>query len=362
MKKHLVSLIMGIWIWALSSAFAMETSDEEKKTSFRTWSFLTEEEVVEIIAPAAAPTSQKQIDRGLEVIKENGLVAYLAEGAIKQEDSYYEYYANSDEKRARYFIEALQGKVKALWAVRGGFGCAEDIDILESSSFILPDQPKLIIGCSDITALHLLADTWGWISLHASVFGFNKELFPVTGVNVNKNAELQSVFRILTGKDKKVTYPVKVLHPGAIPSKHTISGSVMGGNLSIIVSHNGTPTALRGEDRFILLEDTLEDKKRFNRNLLSLKRAGVFKKAKGIIFGNIPLTEHGDSQKETEEAIMRFVNGSLKRINIPVVYSNRFGHGEYNDPLPLGTKALLTIDGENATLTPTLDKKGNMVG
>ena len=85
---------------------------------------------------------------------------------------------------------------------------------------------------------------------------------------------------------------------------------------------------LRGEDRFILLEDTLEDKKRFNRNLLSLKRAGVFKKAKGIIFGNIPLTEHGDSQKETEEAIMRFVNGSLKDINIPVVYSNCFGHGE----------------------------------
>ena len=240
MKKHLISLIMGIWICASSSVFAMEDSDKEGQRSAKPWSFLIEEEVVEIIAPAAAPTSQKQMDRSLKVIYENGLVAYLAEGVIKQEDSFYGYYANSDEERARYFIEALQGKAKALWAVRGGFGCAEDIDILESSSFILPDQPKLIIGCSDITALHLLADTWGWISLHAPVLGFNKELFPVTGLGVNKNAELNSVFRILTGEDKKVTYPFKVLHPGA---EDSISGSVMGGNLSIIVSHNGTPTA-----------------------------------------------------------------------------------------------------------------------
>lgn len=313
---------------------------------------------VEIIAPSGAPLTPGHIEAIKSLIVSLGLKPFLPEGAIDKEASRHHYYANSDEERARYFIEALQGPSKVLWALRGGFGAIEVVEQLERSVVPPPGLPKLIIGFSDTTALHLLLATWGWPSLHGPVIGLGEELFPETQVNVNRSTKLSSVFSILKGEVTELEHTFSVVHPGSLTLETPILGSVMGGNLSIIENHKGTPTALQGKGRFVFLEDTPEDAKRFSRRLVGLGRAGVFDEAKGIIFGNNPITGFEDLSQKTINEIIHFIQTFLlpRKIDIPVVYSPRFGHGEFNDVMPLGTTASLKIHGQWATLKVSVNE------
>ena len=212
----------------------------------------------------------------------------------------------------------------------------EVVEQFERSAVSPPKHPKLIIGFSDITALHLLVATWGWPSLHGPVIGLGEELLPETQVNVNKNAKLSSVFSILKGEKRELEYTFQLINTGPPNLKMPILGSVMGGNLSIIENHRGTPTALQGKGRFVFLEDTSEDPKRFSRRLVGLVNAGVFNEAKGIIFSDNPITGFEGSSQTIKE-IIHFIQTFLlpRAIDIPVVYSPRFGHGEFNDVMPL---------------------------
>lgn len=362
MKRLLLLIIMNIFLFAANFACAMEeegssSQDHKRISKAPTWEFLKEGDNVEIIAPSGAPLTPGHIEAIKSLIISHGLKPFLPEGAIDKDASRHHYYANSDEERTRYFIEALQGPSKALWALRGGFGAIEVVEQLERSVVPPLGLPKLIIGFSDTTALHLLAATWGWPSLHGPVIGLGEELFSETKVNVNKSAKLSSVFSILKGEKRELEHTFHIIYAGSPTLKMPILGSVMGGNLSIIENHKGTPTALQGKGRFVFLEDTSEDPKRLSRRLVGLVSAGVFNEAKGIIFGNNPITGFEDSWQTTKE-IIHFIQEFLlpRGIDIPVVYSPRFGHGEFNDVMPLGTTASLNFHGQLATLKVSVNE------
>lgn len=363
MKRLLLAIVINMFLFTTNFACAMEVeegpSSQNPKTVSKapTWEFLKEGDSVEIIAPSGAPLTPGHTEAIKSLIVNHGLKPFLPEGAIDKEASHHHYYANSDEKRTRYFIEALQGPSKALWALRGGFGAIEVVEQFERSAVPRLDRPKLIIGFSDTTALHLLAATWRWPSLHGPVIGLGEELFSETQVNINKSAKLSSVFSILKGEKRELEHTFHLIKAGPPTLKMPILGSVMGGNLSIIENHKGTPTALQGKGRFVFLEDTYEDPKRFSRRLVGLVRAGVFDEAKGIIFGNTPITGFEGSWQTTEETIHFIQTFLLPRgIDIPVVYSPRFGHGEFNDVMPLGTTASLDIHGQWATLKVSVNE------
>ncbi len=363
MKRLLLAIIINMLPFSVNLACAMveepsSSQDQGRISKAPTWEFLKEGDGVEIIAPSGAPLTPGHIEAIKLLITGHGLQPVLPEGAIDKEASRHSYYANSDERRTRYFIEALQGSSKALWALRGGFGAMEVVEQFERSAVPPPEHPKLIIGFSDTTALHLLLATWGWPSLHGPVIGLGKELFPETQVNVNKSTKLSSVFSILKGEKRELEHTFSLIHPGPLTLKRPILGSVMGGNLSIIENHKGTPTALQGKGRFVFLEDTPEDAKRFSRRLVGLVRAGVFDEAKGIIFGNNPITGFEDFSQKTIDEINHFIQTFLlpRDIDIPVVYSPRFGHGEFNYVMPLGTTASLSILGGQATLKVSVNE------
>ncbi|HUX79264.1 MAG TPA: LD-carboxypeptidase [Alphaproteobacteria bacterium] len=363
MHKQIIALITSALVWTMSPAFAMEGSEKNHEKSIckaPTWDFLKEGDTIAIIAPSAAPSDQ-QVEAAKKLIILHGLKAFLPEEAINRDGTPSKYYANSHEERANYFREAINGEAKAIWAIRGGFGGAEVLAILERAPILPPIQPKPIVGFSDTTALHLLADTWGWATLHAPVLGFGKELVSVTESHVNENTNLSTVIRILKGKKKEVEYTFNVIHPGSLPSEDPIRGSVVGGNLTIIENHKGTPTALNGENRFIFIEDTAEYFNRLSRTLVGLKRCGVFDKAKAIIFGNLPIRGHEDSQDETKKEIHNFVQQFLlPETNIPVLYSSSFGHGKDNNVMPLGTKATLWVGTEEAILKVKVNKRPHL--
>jgi muramoyltetrapeptide carboxypeptidase len=323
-----------------------------------TWEFLKEGDTIEIIAPSAASLTPNHEQEVKKFINQHGLKASFLEGTFNKESSRYGYYANSDEERAQCFVKALQSNSKVLWAFLGGFGAAEIVAILEQSAFLPPKSPKLLIGFSDITALHLLAATWGWPSLHGPVAGLGKELYHEIREEENSEAELGTILKILKGEIRQLEYTFEVIHPGSNSMEAPILGSVMGGNLSIIENHSGTRTALKGKDRFVFFEDTPEDGKRLNRRLVHLMRAGVFDEAKAIIVGGNSIEGFEGSPQATKDVMDNFVKDFLlpRKIDIPVIYSSRFGHGVYNDVMPLGTLASLRIQRESAILKVSVNE------
>lgn len=69
-----------------------------------------------------------------------------------------------------------------------------------------------------------------------------------------------------------------------------------------------------------------------------LEQAGVFKQAKAILLGKFTA---GD--ENTMYALQEFAN----KINIPVYYSDYFGHGEHNYPLPFGFLANVSLSSDS---------------
>jgi muramoyltetrapeptide carboxypeptidase len=361
MKKLIFSLLISAQYVVINPLFAMEN---EEKTQLigksPTWRFLDKGECIHIIAPSGAPLNAQHLPAVKDLITQHGFQAYIPESALNKEASPYKYYANTHDERAKHLMDALTGEGKALWALRGGFGAIEVVTRLEraekQSTFSKPETIKPIIGFSDVTSLHLLASTWGWPSLHGPV-GYGDELFASTQTNVNKSVQLSSLFSILGGEQKELDYSFEVLHPGNLLPDIPIFGSVLGGNLSLIEAHKGTPTELKGKNQFVFFEDTPEDPKRLSRRLMGLVSSGIFDEAKGIIVGSNPLSGF-DTDQETKDFMKRFFQEELlsQGINIPVVYSSRFGHGEHNDVLPFGTKASLTLNGDTAVLKVSVNE------
>lgn len=94
------------------------------------------------------------------------------------------------------------------------------------------------------------------------------------------------------------------------------------------------------------------------RRLVGLCLAGVFDKAKAILVGNSPVTGFEDPVEATKDLIKNFVVTSLlpRKIDIPVVYSSRFGHGAFNDIMPFGTKTSLVVYEKMATLKVSVNE------
>lgn len=63
------------------------------------------------------------------------------------------YLAGTDKVRAENLMKAWENKeVKAIWCFRGGYGTQRILDLLDYS--LIKANPKILIGMSDITALH----------------------------------------------------------------------------------------------------------------------------------------------------------------------------------------------------------------
>lgn len=311
------------------------------------WIFLPEKDSVEVIYPATGPLSKEHMEEVKKIIENYGLKVIYNEQAFNTQNAPFVYYANDLEGRVQNVINALEGTSPALWAFRGGFGSVEVIERLESLKYVPPSQPKIFIGASDITHFHALAAKWGWISFHAPGIGGGKEghkLMPNTKINCQ--ASLRDTADVLLGKKTELEYTFEVIYkPGTLLNAKVFKGSVIGGNATLVKEIQGTPTEMKTQNRFVFLEDTKEDPKRLNRVLVSLLRGGFFEKAQAILFGSLPIEDSENEREASLVSIRLFIEDHLlpKGLDLPVLYSPEFGHGDYNHVLPFGTNASLEI-------------------
>ena len=217
-------------------------------------------------------------------------------------------------------------KVKAIVVCRGGDGTVRIIDKIQYNNFL--DNPKWIVGYSDVTALHShLNHVMGVATLHATM--------PIN-FSGNTDASLESFFNALKGNS--LSYEVEA---NALNRNGAAKGIVVGGNLSILYSLLGTNNLIHTAGKILFLEDLDEYLYHIDRMMMAMKRAGKLQNLAGLVVGG--MTDMNDNAipygKTAEEIILEHV----QEYDFPVCFNFPAGHLPDNRAVKLGAVASLEI-------------------
>lgn len=241
------------------------------------------------------------------------------------------YLAGPDALRGADLHAALDDPgVAAIHCLRGGYGTMRLLRDIDGA--LVRRARKLLIGYSDITALHALWAREGLPSLHAPM--------PASDlVKPGRENDEAALFSLLMNPLSAGTVFAPVLDPTGLRIPGVAEGRLTGGNLSLVAALCGTPWAWRAEGAIVFLEDVSEDLYRTDRYLAQLRLAGVLDAAAGFVLGSF--TEQDDPATLLQE--------TLAPLGKPVLGGWPAGHGTPNRPLPLNLR--VRLDAAAGTLT-----------
>ncbi|MBK0369394.1 S66 peptidase family protein [Flavobacterium agrisoli] len=241
--------------------------------------------------------------------------------------------AGTDAQRAADFQHQLDNpNIKAIWCVRGGYGTVKMIDLLDFTAF--KKAPKWIVGFSDVTVLHNHLNTMGFQSIHG--------LMPVTIPRATPEA-ISSMHKALFGE--KLSYEI-----GPDPKNRmgTATGELVGGNLSILYSLLGSPSAIDCQDKILFIEDLDEYLYHIDRMMMNLKRNGCLESLKGIVVGS--MTRMNDNDIPWGKDALEIVDEITKKYNIPMIFNFPAGHIRDNRALIMGSQVTISVTPQGSTL------------
>ncbi|MFD0862858.1 LD-carboxypeptidase [Sungkyunkwania multivorans] len=235
-------------------------------------------------------------------------------------------YAGSDKERAIDLQRMLDDpEVKAIWCARGGYGTVRILDLINFSKFL--EQPKWIIGYSDITVLHSHLQNFGVETLHATM-----------PINVGKNTKeaIQSLKKALFGREFKIEIP-----PSELNRPGTCEGVLVGGNLSILYSLLGSPSAIDTKGKILFIEDLDEYLYHTDRMMMNLKRNGYLDQLAGLVVGGF--TDMKDNTIPFGKNAHQIILDAVKEFGYPVCFNFPAGHLDDNRALRFGKKYMLKV-------------------
>ncbi|WP_288763771.1 LD-carboxypeptidase [uncultured Weeksella sp.] len=303
--------------------------------------FLQQGDTIAIVAPSKR-ILPNELDQEITMIKDWGFKVLVGKNIYAQHQFGYAY-AGTTQQRLHDFQEALDNpNIQAIWCARGGYGAIQLIDSLDFSSFA--QSPKWIIGYSDITVFHTKLQQLGYQSIHGMVV---KKL----AHTLYHPSTYESVRQLLIGENP--TYPL-LAHPINITGETT--GILLGGNLSILYSLLGSETSINPENKILLIEDWYENWYHVDRMMMSLQRAGILQKLRGILVGNftrMDVEEENttDFEKAFDPMSLRIIHQYVKDLQIPVAFHVPAGHTGHNMAMRFGAKVELKIQSNSVNLT-----------
>ncbi|HTB83285.1 MAG TPA: LD-carboxypeptidase [Candidatus Sulfotelmatobacter sp.] len=296
-------------------------------------------DTVGLIAPASAPPDPKSVDRAAAALEKLGYKPKLGKNIRARHG----FIAGTDRERAADVMAMFTDKrVKAIFCLRGGYGCTRIMDRLDLE--VIRRNPKIFSGYSDITAFHnIFASQLNLVSFHAPMW--NGALADPKVPAFTKNSFFKTVTEpepagnICDGYDKK---SVSILRPGIA------EGRLVGGNLSLICSTLGTPFAPSFKNKILFFEDISERPYRLDRLLTHLWTAGVLSQVAGVAVGVNADCDEKKSGKEYQQNGADVVKERLEKLRVPVVTGLPFGHVDLNATIPV--HALARLDAKRGDL------------
>jgi muramoyltetrapeptide carboxypeptidase len=283
-------------------------------------------DAVGVVAPASGFNEDKLRD-GIARCQQMG---YRVVEGMHLHDRSGQYFAGTAAQRAEDIHAMFRDPaIKALICARGGYGSASVLSLLDLDA--IRENPKPILGCSDISALQLwLLDQTGLAGLHGPMMA--GDFSRVEGLDM---ASLEHCFAGDSTWSVAADEGLRTIFPGQA------AGRLWGGCLSLLVSMLGTPHELlrnADEDIVLFIEDVGEKPYQIERMLEQWQAAGKLAKVRGIVFGEMLYCDQPSAHYTLEEVLRRVLAG----FQGPVAIGLRSGHvSRGNVTLPLGVHATL---------------------
>ncbi len=277
---------------------------------------------VRIIAPAS-PVKKEMFDRGIEVIRELGFVPVYSDPFRK-----WRYLAGEDVHRKAELLQALQDREsRAIFFARGGYGCSR---LLSDTTFESSFPPKILLGCSDITSLHLYFQTQHqWIIFHGPM---------PSGDFSRGQLHKDSFLKALCNAEGYE------LNPDGVQSlkEGNAEGILTGGCLTLLDAAIGTRWEPDFNNSILFLEDVSVKPYQIDRMLTHLLLAGKLEGVQAFIFGEMKDCVQIENQGYTLQEVILDVLGKLGK---PIYFGFPSGHvSGLNWTIPLGVSARVGSD------------------
>jgi muramoyltetrapeptide carboxypeptidase len=285
-------------------------------------------DVIGLIAPASYVADAASLERIVDTVTSMGLVPKLAPNLMHREG----YLAGSDGERAASVTAMFADpEVRAIMAVHGGWGCQRILPYLDFAT--IAAHPKLLIGSSDITALHLaLAARTHCPSVHGPNAAHSWGEGPRASFRALVfDGAAPTLVNPPAGPDPLVPnpWPIRTYRPGKV------RGRLLGGNLSVLTALVGTPWLPSFAGAILFLEDTNEAEYRIDRMLTQLAQAGILRQVAGVVFGQCTNCRNpvlGYSGFTIDEVLAQH----LTPLGVPAFQGAQIGHIAAQVSLPVG--------------------------
>lgn len=336
-KRFLSSLITAAAIPALPVS-ALTPPEKEKEKIPQLPPYLQPGDIIGITCPAGY-ILREDIKAAVRTLENWGFTVRIGNTVGQRDYSF----GGTDTQRLQDMQAMLDApEIKAILCGRGGYGTARIIDQLDFTRF--RQQPKWVIGFSDVTVLHCHINRhFGIASLHSKMCNsFPDELSKAEPIIQDTIASIQ---KALTGQKMQYTATVST-------NNRTGGGSgvLIGGNLSIIQSMCGTNSDINTNGKILFLEETGEYLYSLDRMLNQLQRTHKLNNLAGLIIGGFNHIKPDDPGEPFGRTITDMVMERVKEFNYPVCFQFPVGHQKDNYALKCGVMHHLLVTPEAVTL------------
>lgn len=281
-----------------------------------------------IVAPSSPAVDPGAIARGTKAFRDMGF--QVVEGRCVNRRN--RYLAGADEERAEELNQMFADpSIKGIFCMRGGYGASRILRLIDYAS--IKRNPKIFVGYSDITALHLA------IHKECEMVTFYGPMVVTEMADRFSDYTRTYLWKVLTSTD-----PAGKIGMGhqkvPIISEGEASGILIGGYLPAIAASMGTPYEIDTRGRILFFEDFKKEPFELDRVLTQLLLSGKLNEAAGIAIGECVECEPKGRFpfSFSWEEVLRDRLGNL---GIPVLAGLCFGHGDHKATLPIGVKAVL---------------------
>ncbi|WP_028918232.1 LD-carboxypeptidase [Pseudoxanthomonas sp. J35] len=292
-------------------------------------------DTIGLVSPSSATDDSMGLQLAREVVEALGFK--VRTGA--HYDGRRGHLAGTDEERAGD-LNAMFGdrEVKGIVCVRGGAGAARLLPLLDYT--LIRRNPKVLLGYSDITALHAaIGRKTGLVTFHGPIGAGSWNSFNVDQFRrVLVDRELVEFRNVPEQGDELVprNNRIRTLHGGKA------RGELVGGNLSVLVALAGSPYMPEFDGRILFLEDVSEAPYRVDRMFSTLKLCGALDRIAGFVFGECTDCRPGDGYGSL--TLEQILDDYIRPLGVPAYRGAMIGHIKRQFILPVGGRVELDAD------------------
>ncbi len=326
LRRHIVFLFFAILLVVNVNAQNGTDNSTEMTSKLIQPPYLKAGDTVAIVAPSGVlKNREREVQQAVDLLKRWGLIAVLGKHVFSKAD----HFAGTDNERCEDLQNAMDDpKISAIWCARGGYGTVRILDKLDYTKF--KENPKWVVGYSDITALHNQLHNQGFQSIHSIMcVSLTKDLSEIED-------SIETFKLALFGNPTNYD-----LDYSPFNRVGEATGQLVGGNLTILHTMLGSEESIDISGKILFIEEIGEYKYHIDRMLQSMKRAGYFDNCKGLIVGDMSRMRKNTTLWGT--SVEQLILDALADYDFPIAFGMPAGHEKKNLAMTMGMTVELKV-------------------